>query len=141
MTIPFDLAERGSAHTGLAVRAFAGRILDAPAISASDFARVPTAYNAEGLIVAARDATTAGAVGSALRDVLAEFSCAADGPDWLTDDRASLDASRIPGVLASGVRIVPGDGTLRRGSRSAARIRGRWCRNCGGGSAPTAPAR
>ena len=74
MTIPFDLAERGSAHTGLAVRAFAGRILDAPSISASDFARVPTAYNAEGLIVAARDATTAGAVGSALRDVLAEFS-------------------------------------------------------------------
>jgi hypothetical protein len=115
MTIPFDLAERGSAHTGSAVRAFAGRILDAPSISASDFARVPTAYNAEGLIVAARDATTAGAVGSALRDVLAEFSCAADGPDWLTGDRASLDANRPPGVLASGVRIVPGDGTFDGG--------------------------
>ena len=115
MTIPFDLAERGSAHTGFAVRAFTGRILDAPTIRASDSARVPTAYNAEGLIVAAHDATSAREVGSTLRAVLADFSCEADGPAWLTDDPASLAASRVPGVLASGVRIVPGEGTSDSG--------------------------
>lgn len=108
MTRPLDRGDLGGAWTGLAIRTFSGRILDGPAIRSSRAAQLPTAYNAEGLIVSASDPDSAAAVGTALREVLAGFSCAADGPDWLGGSDNALLASQQVGVLAAGVRIVPG---------------------------------
>lgn len=125
MTTPLlHYPDRSGSRTGKAISAFTGRLLAEPAIRSSPHARVTTAYNAEGLIVAAPDPTAAAAMGATLREVLAEYSCELDGPDWLapgeiastTTDSATTGsnttvASAVVGsshVLASGVRIVPG---------------------------------
>lgn len=107
---------------------FGGRVLGAPAISSSANAWVPTAYNSEGLIVSAPDRSVGRALGTALAEILADYSCRWDGPTWLGGaDPLAAGSAAIAGAqaaigtpaaarvqataqtLAAGVRIVPSD--------------------------------
>lgn len=73
-----------------------GRMLD-PGSAGAAFA--PTAYNAEGLIVAAGPESATG-IGTALLQILRRKDCDFDGPAWLRadSDPAPSDASYVSGV-------------------------------------------
>lgn len=83
-----------------ALRSNRGRMLD-PGWAGAGFA--PTAYNAEGLIVAAAPDSASG-IGAALRDVLRRRDCELDGPAWLGSGGGVFGSEPS---FVSGVRIRP----------------------------------
>lgn len=74
----------------------------------------PTAYNADGLIVAADDAGSAQRLSVLLGSILDRAGCRFDGPAWISDgsDAGSVPSgSAMPSAsLVSGVRIRPEGG-------------------------------
>ena len=80
--MPLARAEFAVANSRV-LSAFTGRILTGPAINRSPNARAATVYNGEGLIVSVPDVEAAAALRDALWDVLADFSCEPNGPEWL----------------------------------------------------------
>jgi hypothetical protein len=75
-------------------------------------ATAPTAYNQDGLIVSAPDASVALLVAEALRGTLQHMECGFDGPEWLSETRPTGSTS-VPAptrVFTTGVLLRPLDG-------------------------------
>ncbi len=113
MTTPLARAEFALANSR-ALSALTGRILAAPAINRSPNAWAPTVYNGGGLIVSVPNVETVAGLRDALWDVLDDFNCRSEGPEWLPDPGEPVPpASFVPStagsssVLAGGVKIIP----------------------------------
>ncbi len=113
MTTPLARAEFALANSR-ALSALTGRILAAPAINRSPNAWAPSVYNGGGLIVSVPNVETVAGLRDALWDVLDDFNCRSEGPEWLPDPGEPVPpASFVPStagsssVLAGGVKIIP----------------------------------
>ena len=113
MTTPLARAEFALANSR-ALSALTGRILAAPAINRSPNAWAPSVYNGGGLIVSMPNVETVAGLRDALWDVLDDFNCRSEGPEWLPDPGEPVPpASFVPStagsssVLAGGVKIIP----------------------------------